>query len=156
MSTAYQVGCRLSCYHRLLRWFTYPPIGTIFTPADVINNNILLSICAFLNGNWNLWGGEEARNLCRIGDFILNVYQQQEIIDLAVDEDHQMEEQWIILDELHEDDLPNPEDEESVSDAPDMLLNLDDFWESEEEQELDSHSESDYSTSESDDSGFDE
>ena len=73
-----------------------------------------------------------------------------------MDEDPQMEEQWIVLDELHEDDLPNPEDEESVSDAPDMLLNLDDFWESEEEQELDSHSESDYSTSESDDSGIDE
>jgi len=58
----------------------------------VINNNILLSICAFLNGNWNLWGGEEARNLCRIGDFILDVYQQQLIIDLTLDEESQMEE----------------------------------------------------------------
>jgi hypothetical protein len=119
----------------------------------VINNNILLSICAFLNGNWNLWGGEEARNLCRIGDFILDVYQQQLIIDLTLDEESQMEEQWIVLDELHEDDLPES-DEESIGDGRD---NLDDFWESEEsEQEFDSYSESDYSASESDDSGIDE
>ena len=153
MSSVYQVGCRLSCYHRLLHWFTYPPLGTVFSPADVINHNILLSICAFLNGNWNLWGGEEARNLCRIGDFILDVYQQQLIIDLTLDEESQMEEQWIVLDELHEEDLPES-DEESIGDAPD---NLNDFGESEEsEQEFDSHSESDYSTSESDDSGIDE
>jgi hypothetical protein len=90
MSSVYQVGCRLSRYHRLLQWFTYPPVGTIFTPADVLKNNILLSVCAFLNNNWNLWGGEEVRNLCMIADYIMDVYQQQEVIDLTLDEEPMM------------------------------------------------------------------
>jgi hypothetical protein len=141
MSSVYQVGCRLSRYHAQLQWFTYPPIGTVFSPADVLNNNILLSICAFLNGNWNLWGGVEVRNLCLIADHILDVYQQQEVVDLSLDEEPMMEEpmmedQWIVLDEFNE--QPEP----------------DDASESEEsEEESDSHSESDYVTSESEDSG---
>jgi hypothetical protein len=144
MSSVYQVGCRLSRYHRLLQWFTYPPVGTIFTPADVLNNNILLSICAFLNANWNLWGGEEVRNLCMIADYILDVYQQQEIIDLTLgeepmDEEPMMDGQWIVLDEVHE------------QQGPDGVSEYEDSEESEEE--FDSHSESDYSTSESEDSG---
>ena len=75
-----------------------------------------------------------------IADYILDVYQHQEIIDLTLDEDPQLEEHWIILDEFN--DQPEPE-------AGDL--------ESEEsEEEFDSHSESDYSTSGSEDSGIDE
>ena len=75
-----------------------------------------------------------------IGDYILDVYQQQEVIDLTLDEEPMDEEpmmdgQWIVLDEFHE--QPGPD---GVS-------------ESEESEEFDSHSESDYSTSESEDSG---
>jgi hypothetical protein len=59
----------------------------VFSPADVVNNNLLISICTFLNCNWNLWGGPEARHLCRLGDLILDVYVQPEVtIDLTTDE----------------------------------------------------------------------
>ena len=131
MSSAYQVGCRLSSYHRLLQWFTYPPLGTIFTPADILNNHILMSVCAFLNSNWNLWGSAEVRNFCMMADYIMDMYLQQEVIDLALDE-----EPMVVEDEFHE--QPEPED---VSETE------------ESEGEFDSHSESDYSTSESEDSG---
>ncbi len=136
MSSAYRVGCRLSRNHRMLQWFTYPPLGTIFTPADTLNNHILMSVCAFLNSNWNLWGSEEVRNLCMIADYIVDVYLQQEVIDLTLDEEPMEVENWIVLDEFH--DQPEPED---VSETE------------ESEEEFDSHSESDYSTSESEDSG---
>jgi len=166
--SAYQVGCRLACYHRLLRWFTYPPLGTVFSPADVLNNNLLLSICAFLNSNWNLWGGQETRLICRIGDLILDAYvQPEDVIDLTTNEDEPQLPQiwlgeWVVLDEIDGsidlEDLPGSEEEDlsaqSQDDGPDMLLdNLAQAQES--ESDYDSHSGSDYSTSESDDSGID-
>jgi hypothetical protein len=97
MSSVYQVGCRLARYQRLLQWFTNPPLGTIFSPADVLNNNILLSICAFLNSNWNLWGELEIRQICRLGDMILDVYVRPEaVVDLTADEeDPQLPQVWI-------------------------------------------------------------
>jgi hypothetical protein len=156
--SAYQVGCRLARYHQLLQWFICPPLGTIFSAADICSNNILLSITVFLNNNWNLWGGEETRHLCRIGDLILDAYSQQEVVDLTSDdddEDLQMEQDWVVLDELHEDDLPEPDTEESEDEAPDMLFDMNNLLE-EDVSEFDSHSESDYSTSESEDSGIEE
>ena len=166
--SAYQVGCRHARYHRLLRWFTYPPLGTVFSPADVLNNNLLLSICAFLNSNWNLWGGQETRLICRIGDLILDAYvQPEDVIDLTTNEDEPQLPQiwlgeWVVLDEIDGsidlEDLPGSEEEDlsaqSKDDGPDMLLdNLAQAQES--ESDYDSHSGSDYSTSESDDSGID-
>jgi len=156
--SAYQVGCRLACYHRLLQWFTCPPIGVIFSPIDVVNNSLLLSICTFINCNWNLWGGPEIRYICRLGDLILDAYVQPEAtIDLTVDEPQDEPEQhqeWIVLDELYEEDMP---EQESEDEAPDMLLDFNVLAEemvSESESDFDSHSESDYSTSESEDSGI--
>ncbi len=66
-----------------------------------------------------------------------------------------MEQDWVVLDELHEDDLPEPDTEESEDEAPDMLFDMDNLLE-EDVSEFDSHSESDYSTSESEDSGIEE
>jgi hypothetical protein len=133
----------------------------VFSPADVVNNNLLLSICTFLNCNWNLWGGPETRHLCRLGDLILDVYVQPEVtIDLTVDEpedDQQQHQEWIVLDELYEEDSPGSESEESDDEAPDMLLDFNAVAEelaSESDFSYDSHSESDYSTSESEDSGI--
>ncbi len=71
-----------------------------------------------------------------IADYIMDVYQQQEVIDLTLDEEPMMVEQWIVLDEVHE--QPEPD---GVSESE------------ESGDEFDSHSESDYSTSESEDSG---
>jgi hypothetical protein len=120
--------------------FTCPPLGTIFSPADVLNNNVLLSIYVFLNSNWNLWGGPETRQICRLGDMILDVYVRPEaIIDLTTDEEDPQLPQvwngdWIILDEvLDDEDMPDAEESEQ----------------SEVETE-----ESDYSTPESEDSGI--
>jgi hypothetical protein len=144
MSSAYQVGCRLTRYQHLLQWFTCPPLGTIFSPADVLNNHILLSVCAFLNNNWNLWGDPQIRQICRLGDMILAVYVNQEaVIDLTADEEDEEDPQlpqvwngeWIVLDEVMDEDMPDAEESE------------------ESEEEYDSHSESEYSTSESEDSG---
>ncbi len=42
-----------------------------------------------------------------LGDLILNAYQHREVIDLASDdndEDLPMEQEWVVLDEFHEDD----------------------------------------------------
>ena len=158
--SAYQVGCRLARYHRLLQWVTCPPLGTVFSPADVLNNKLLLSICAFLNSNWNLWGGPETRQICRIGDLILDAYVEPvETIDLTTDEDEPQLPQvwlgeWIVLDELDvsidEDDLQVSESEEQSESSEDEASdNL-----AAQESDYDSHSESDYSTSESDDSGI--
>ena len=79
-----------------------------------------------------------------IADYILDVYQQQEVIDLTLDEEPMDEEpmmdgQWIVLDEVHEQQGPDGVSESEESE--------------ESEEEFDSHSESDYSTSESEDSG---
>ncbi len=137
--SAYQVGCHLARYHRLLQWFTCPPLGTVFSPADVLNNNLLLSICAFLNSNWNLWGGPETRQICRIGDLILDAYVQPEAVnDLTTEEDEPQLPQiwlgeWVVLDELDGsidlEDLPGSEEEElseqSEDEGPDMLLDFD-------------------------------
>jgi hypothetical protein len=159
----------------LLQWFTCPPLGTVFTPTDVLNNSLLLSICAFINNNWNLWGGPEIRHICRLGGLILDAYVQPEaIIDLVADEDVPQDElqqpqiwlgEWVVLDEVDGsidlDDLPDPEAEEqsepSADEDPDMLLDFNNFNNLAEAQEsdYDSHSESDYSTSESEDSGID-
>jgi len=170
--SAYQVGCCLARYHRLLQWFTCPPLGTVFSPADVLNNNLLLSICTFLNCNWNLWGGPETRHICRLGDIILDAYVQPEIfIDLAAAKDEPQDEpplpqvwpgDWIVLDEIETDGSIDHEDvseaeeqsEQSEDEGPDMLLDFDNFAEA-QESDYDSHSESDYSTSESEDSGID-
>ena len=166
--SAYQVGCRLARYHHLLHWFTCPPLGIVFSPADVLNNNLLLSICVFLNNNWNLWGGPEARLACRIGDLILDAYvQPDDVIDLTDEDEPQLPQvwqgEWVVLDEIDGsidlDDLPGSEEEDqseqSEDEGPDMLLDLDNLVQAQEsESDYDSHSESDYSTSESDDSGI--
>ena len=57
-----------------------------------------------------------------------------------------------MLDEIMDDnDLPETDaEEQSEDEAPDMLLNFNNI----EAADFDSHSESDYSTSESDDSGI--
>jgi hypothetical protein len=60
-----------------------------------------------------------------------------------------------VLDELHEDDLPESEAEESEDEVADMLLDLNNLVE-DLESDFDSHSESDYSTSESEDSGIED
>ena len=148
MSSVYQVGCRLVRYQRLLQWFTCPPLGTIFSPADVLNNNVLLSISAFLNSNWNLWGEPETRQICRLGDMILDVYVRPEaVIDLTTDEEDPQLPQvwngdWIILDEILDDeDMPDADAEEESE-------------QSEVEGPGFETEESDYSTSESEDSGI--
>ncbi len=153
------MGCRLARYHRLLQWFTCPPLGTEFSPADVLNNNLLLSICAFLNSNWNIWGGPETRHICRLGDIILDAYVQPEvIIDLTVDEDEPQPQvlwlgEWMVLDEIDGpsdvEDLPESEPESQSEDE-----DQDNFAEA-PESDYDSYSGSDYPTSESEDSGID-
>ncbi len=123
--SAYQVGCRLARYHSLLQWFTCPPLGTEFSLADVLNNNLLLSICAFLNSNWNIWGGLETRHVCRLGDMILDAYVQPvAIIDLTIDEDEPQLPmiwlgEWIVLDEIDVEDLPDPEAESQLEQSED-------------------------------------
>jgi hypothetical protein len=128
----------------------------------VLNNNLLLSICAFLNSNWNLWGGPETRQICRIGDLILDAYVQPEAVnDLTTEEDEPQLPQiwlgeWVVLDELDGsidlEDLPGSEEEElseqSEDEGPDMLLDFDNLALAQEsESDYDSHSGSDYSTS---------
>jgi len=148
MSSVYQVGCRLARYQRLLQWFTCPPLGTIFSPADVLNNNVLLSISAFLNSNWNLWGEPETRQSCRLGNMILDAYVRPEaVIDLTTDEEDPQLPQvwngdWIVLDEILDDeDMPDADAEEESE-------------QSEVEEPGFETEESDYSTSESEDSGI--
>ncbi len=156
--SAYQVSCRLARYHQLFQWFTCPPLGTVFSPADVCNNSILLNVTSFLMNNWHLWSGDETRRIWRIGDLIVTTYYQPAaVIDLTAndDDDPQIGQEWIVLDELHEDDLPEPEAEESEDEVADMLLDLNNLVE-DLESDFDSHSESDYSTSESEDSGIED
>jgi hypothetical protein len=93
--------------------------------------------------------------------------QPEDVIDLTTNEDEPQLPQiwlgeWVVLDEIDGsidlEDLPGSEEEDlsaqSKDDGPDMLLdNLAQAQES--ESDYDSHSGSDYSTSESDDSGID-
>jgi len=86
--SALQIGCRLTRYQLLLQWFLSPPAGTVFSPADVCNNHLLTCIYAYLVNNWNSWGEEEVRNICRLGDMIVSVYDQPlAVIDLPQDDD---------------------------------------------------------------------
>ena len=102
----------------------------------------------------------ETRQICRIGGLLLDAYVEPvETIDLTTDEDEPQLPQvwlgeWIVLDELDvsidEDDLQVSESEEqSESSEDEASHNL-----AAQESDYDSHSESDYSTSESDDSGI--
>jgi hypothetical protein len=88
-------------------------------------------------------------------------------IDLTTDDDEPQLPQiwlgeWIVLDELDGsidlDDLPDSESEkqseQSEDEGPDMLLDFNNLAQA-QESDYDSHSESDYSTSESEDSGID-
>jgi hypothetical protein len=94
-----------------------------------------------------------------MGHLILDAYVQPEaLIDLTTDEDEPqiLLGEWIVLDELDESmSEPDAEDqsEPSEDEAPDMLLDFDNL--AALESDYDSHSESDYLTSESEDSGID-
>ena len=86
--SAVQIGCRLACYQLLLQWFCSPLAGTVFSPADVCNDHLLTCIYTYLVNNGNSWGEEEARNICRLGDMIVSIYDQPlAVIDLTQDDD---------------------------------------------------------------------
>ena len=122
--SAMQIGCRLACYQLLLQWFRSPPAGTVFSPADVCNDHLLTCIYTYLVNNWNSWGEEEARNICRLGDMIVSIYDQPlAVIDLTQDDDmeapdeipeempEEVQQEWLVIDELQDEDLPEPEEE---------------------------------------------
>jgi hypothetical protein len=172
--SAVQIGCRLARYWILLQWFLSPPVGTIFSPADVCNNHLLTCIYAFLVNNWNSWGEKEARNICKLGDMIVSIYDQPlAFIDLTEDDDmdndmvaqvepqeDEVPQEWLVIDELEEDDLPEPE-EEPENEGDEMLFAFDHLLgnqDTESESDLSDESVSDFEdseflTSESEDSG---
>jgi len=165
--SAVQVGCCSARYHLLLQWFCSPPEGTVFSPADMCNNHLLSTIHSFLIHSWNSWGEAEVRELCQIGDMIVAIYDQPlSIIDLTQDEeDDQLAEEeaqvaeWVVIDELQDEDLPEPDDELN-HEGDEILFAFDHLMGdpgSEPEPELESDfesefSDSDFMTSESEDS----
>ena len=108
--SAIQLGCRLACFQQLLQRFDSPPAGTVLSPADVCNQHLLACIYTYLVSNWNSWGEEEAKNIYRLGDMIVSVYDQPlAVIDLSQDnnmevpEEIQEEQQeWLVIDELQD------------------------------------------------------
>jgi len=168
--SAVQIGCRFARYQLLLQWFCSPPASTVFSPADVCNDHLLKSIYTYLVNNWNSWGEKEARNICRLGDMILSIYDQPlAVIDLTQDDDmeapdeipeeipEEVQQEWLVIDELQDEDLPEPE-EELKNEADEMLFAFDHLLGNQDtESELSSESESEYDsdflTSESEDSG---
>ena len=82
----------------------------VLSPADVCNQNLLACIYTHLVSNWNSWGEEEVKNIYRLGDMIMSVYDQPlAVIDLSQDnnmeipEEIQEEQQeWLVIDELQD------------------------------------------------------
>jgi hypothetical protein len=156
-----QVGCRLARFQLLLQWFHSLPTGTVFSAADACNQHLLTSICAYFVNNWNSWSKEEARNICRLGDMIVSVYDQPlAVIDLTQDSDSEVpneipekmpeeaeQQECLVVDELRDEDLQEPE-EEVENEGDDMLFAFDHLMGNQEtESEFNSESESDYDDS---------
>jgi hypothetical protein len=135
-------------------------------PIGLLQGWILSTIYHFINYSCNSWGKDEIRNLYRLGDLIVSIYDQPAaIIDLTQDqEDNQPAEQeesvaeWIVIDELQDEDLPEPDDvfdqdgDEMLFAFDNLLGDQDSDLESESEPSSE-YSDSDFMTSESDDSG---